>query len=394
MKIIYWFPEMRKATFKIKSLIESILNSTPCFKRLMNQTKNYQKKPIILGKRQYIWSVDQKYLKPFIRYFYNLNDKKQESKYAKIASLEYKLAPITLQLTTIANEPHNQTSAPLAPTPLIELNTLFNSWKNKIEHFKLLMEIKHNNHGFSWCDPSLLSQSSEILNKLDFMQLDKPFKRPKHTIRQLQHEFNYKYESKSFIKPNFMPNLVKKKTSKRLVNKALKQTKPMHQQYLSQNSNTNYHQNNDKVKKRTLNNTNAAFINNQLTVALNNNSTHYQELTDDTLIYNEECKSQLNAESNSKIVTNLHPSNEIMNGPSTNAISSISSGNIINGNCTYFNLTPIFYAPTSYYQQPDLNVPVMVESNVESSDFNELLLSLRGDNEIENDNLFIFNSKY
>ena len=43
-----------------------------CFKRLVNFTKsaNQDKKPVILGKRQYVWSINQNFLKPFVRYFY------------------------------------------------------------------------------------------------------------------------------------------------------------------------------------------------------------------------------------------------------------------------------------------------------------------------------------
>ena len=72
MKFFDWFPEIKKSNTQIKSLVESILNNNCCFKRVINFTKltGYENRPIILGKRQYVWSIDQNYLKPFIKYYY------------------------------------------------------------------------------------------------------------------------------------------------------------------------------------------------------------------------------------------------------------------------------------------------------------------------------------
>ncbi len=51
---------------------------------------------------------------------------------------------------------------------------LFNSWKPKVEQFKLLMQIKHDNNGFTWCDSTfLMHQNAQNLNKLDFIRYGK-----------------------------------------------------------------------------------------------------------------------------------------------------------------------------------------------------------------------------
>ena len=125
---------------------------------------------------------------------------------------------------------------------------------------------------------------------------------------------------------------------------------------------------------------NLHMINNNNNIIHNNNSNNANN------------NSNAQGSSNNMLLP-LH--NEVMAAAAMNTM----SGGSLQTPTTYFNLLPLSYASSTanfYHQTDGLSVPVMVESNAESSDFNELLNCLRGENEIsiENDNLFIFNSKY
>lgn len=68
---------------------------------------------------------------------------------------------------------------------LNDFNTIFCSWKHRLEQFKLFMQIKHNSFGFSWSNSVVLQQNTENLNKLDFIKFGNPL-RPKPKDRKLK----------------------------------------------------------------------------------------------------------------------------------------------------------------------------------------------------------------
>ena len=336
-----------------------------------------------------------------------MNSKNQESKYAKINNQEYALSVIALplSLTRTVNEAINQmygsnskhtnnstilTSVSLKsdPLPTSLTDTFLYSWKSNTEQFKLLMDIKHNNNGFLWCDPALLSQNLDILNKLDFMQLEKP--RIKHNKPNIN-----AYETKNLVmKPNFISNLVlkrktKRPTSKNTIKKSFKQAQlkqrnlshthlPRPSSHEVNNAENNTREKMNSYKKAVESNSSSSIQLNLVNNSIQEQAKNLTDQADESLIYNLQ---MINANS----VSTFLPSIEI----TPNSHSSIA-------NCTYYNLMPISVASNNYYQHNDINTPVMVETNVESSDFSELLNCLRGESEIsiENDNMFIFNSKF
>ena len=379
-----------------------------------------------------------------------MTDKNQESKYAKLLNKEYTLSAISLPLSltqaysetlshlfqnnsskqsqnlingfkTVSLKPisfsHNDSSS--SATSFNDLNMMFNSWKSKTEQFILLMEIRHNNLGFSWCDPALLSQNLDILRKLDFMKEERPI-RPKFCRQRCMNSltndgFAYGHEKNSAAPTSSSSSSSSKAVSlKRNVNlkKKLKRSVPKivtiknslknakNHQTVHKQSRSNiqipHTQNMTKsditTKKQTISNTSNSTIQSNSTASqLVNTSINdlikFNEPTDD-LIYN----LANNINGSNSIVTNFSNPNELINNHEGGA-----GGHLNNGTCTYYNLMPLTFTPVnSYYQQVDMSIPVMIESNAESSDFSELLNCLRGENEIsiENDNMFIFNVKY
>ena len=52
-----------------------------------------------------------------------------------------------------------------------DFNILFNSWKLKLEQFKLLLQIKHSNFGFAWNDSNTtLHKNTESFKQLNFLK--------------------------------------------------------------------------------------------------------------------------------------------------------------------------------------------------------------------------------
>jgi hypothetical protein len=382
-----------------------------------------------------------------ILFYFRMTDKNQESKYAKLLNKEYTLSAISLPLSltqaysetlshlfqnnsskqsqnlingfkTVSLKPisFSQNDSSSSTTSFNDLNMMFNSWKSKTEQFILLMEIRHNNLGFSWCDPALLSQNLDILRKLDFMKEERPI-RPKCCRQRFMNiltndEFDYGHaksntattSSSSLIsKPvNLKRNVNLKKKLKRSVSKiatiknSLKNAKNNPTVHKQSRSNIqiphtqNTRKNDITTKKQTISNTSNSSIQSNSAVSQQVNTSindliKFNEPTDD-LIYN----LANNINGSNSIVTNFSNPNELLSNHEGGT-----GGN--NGNCTYYNLMPLTFTPVnSYYQQVDMSIPVMIESNAESSDFSELLNCLRSENEIsiENDNMFIFNVKY
>lgn len=77
-KLLQWFSEFKWLPRpNLNSIIETILKTTPCFRRLLtslaeNGSRTSRRRPIILGKRQYIWSINLNYLNFFVKYFFKL----------------------------------------------------------------------------------------------------------------------------------------------------------------------------------------------------------------------------------------------------------------------------------------------------------------------------------
>lgn len=74
-KLVQWFAELRSMQrTSLNKIVETILKTTPCFKRLMTTMSENgcrtSRRPIILGKRQYLWSINLNYLKFFVKYFF------------------------------------------------------------------------------------------------------------------------------------------------------------------------------------------------------------------------------------------------------------------------------------------------------------------------------------
>ncbi len=65
-----------------------------------------------------------------------------------------------------------------------DFNMLFNSWKHKLEQFKLFMQIKHSNFGFAWND-SILHKKNECLKHLNFVKYGIPSK-AKQIVKRLK----------------------------------------------------------------------------------------------------------------------------------------------------------------------------------------------------------------
>lgn len=65
-----------------------------------------------------------------------------------------------------------------------DFNMLFNSWKHKLEQFKLFMQIKHSNFGFAWND-SILHKKNEGLKHLNFVKYGIPSK-AKQIVKRLK----------------------------------------------------------------------------------------------------------------------------------------------------------------------------------------------------------------
>lgn len=360
-----------------------------------------------------------------------MTDKKQESKYTKLGNKDYAMSPISIPLTLIpsytetpdqsllknSSKQTNATSGfkivslKVSSIPDLEettsfdnLNILFESWKNKTEQFVLLMEIRHNNCGFSWCDPALLSQNPEILSKLDFMKEER-FMRPKYCRqRYLNISSNEdsdlvrtSHNASLISKPNALKkNVNLKKKLKRSGNKSsnfksMLKHQPHKQIYTSSHNTLSKNplklNRPDKMlnakKQNDLNISNYSSQSNPTNPLLNNPITDLIKFNEhpDDLIYNLQV---LNNSSSS--IQNYPTPNELINN----------QGSHMNANCTYYNFMPLSYTPVNYFQQTDIGIPVMIESNVESSEFSELLNCLRGENEIsiENDNMFIFGTKF
>lgn len=74
-KLLQWFAELRSIPrTSLNNIVENVLKTTPCFKRLVTtMTENgcrASRRPIILGKRQYLWSINLNYLKFFVKFFF------------------------------------------------------------------------------------------------------------------------------------------------------------------------------------------------------------------------------------------------------------------------------------------------------------------------------------
>lgn len=66
---------------------------------------------------------------------------------------------------------------------ICDFNALFDSWKYKLEQFKLLMHIKHNNFGFSWNDSNLNQKSTENIKPFEFASKSS---KPKPLVKRLK----------------------------------------------------------------------------------------------------------------------------------------------------------------------------------------------------------------
>jgi len=122
-------------------------------------------RPTILCKRQHKWSVNQNYIKPFVRLYYKNSDAKNVevklSNFVKNDHLTQVFSiPMQKQLPIIPFKNPRSVSIDLSLCQLPDhehLNTtrvnrtsLFTSWKSKVEQFRLLLQIQHNNAEFFW----------------------------------------------------------------------------------------------------------------------------------------------------------------------------------------------------------------------------------------------------
>lgn len=409
-KTIEWFPQMLATTCQIKSLIENILNTTACFKRLMNFTKSTQQnRPIILGKRQYIWSINQEFIKPFVRYFSKLKDAKNISEQATTKKIDDTIQNFSIPLSSSAkisqkldlknlgfrnqNKPRNAdsqsasenlVSMPSEPSSqktasdytfsTLDQTNLFNSWKSKIDQFKLLIQIKHNNYGFTWCDSIILQQNVENLEKLDFIRFGKPIR-----LKSMRNQYKLNSKQVNLNAPNQMTTksrIVKKKQH----NGAPSAKAPPAARNLKINTDltTRIHPEASKLNKPDVHNM-KSLQNKPVDSVFDekDTSTNLENLmTNEELLRLEQSK-QINSmisENFTYAITshNTQANNSHTVMPSTTTISSHCINNTVQ-TCSYFNLMPVSpsslcqnYATTSFFNPNEINVASMLVSSVET----------------------------
>ena len=251
-----------------------------------------------------------------------------------------------------------------------ELNNLFDSWKSKLEQFKLLMQIKHNNYGFSWCDSIMLQNNSQNLNKLDFIRFGRS-SRLRETIKN--------FKSSSIDLNN---NNLNKKIAKIISNNKNKISKLVERKKSSIIIRS-------LEKKIGIDNERSASLVNEPDLEISKIAIDYTDLKLDKV---------QNGKFDQK-ATNLISQEEISKFDDPKTISSIISDNftlvnpsnimaqVINP-CCYFNLLPVspsichHYTTTNYFNQNEINVANILVSNVDTSVEELFCEDLRIDNEI------------
>lgn len=258
------------------------------------------------------------------------------------------------------------------------MNSLFSSWKYKIEQFKLLMQLKHNQCGFTWNEQNLSTQNNELLDKLDFLKLDKPPSNPRAK----------KVNPKVFKLDEKNVSAKEKESSNKNNKKASKSRKTEKPKLTVINKNSFKQQ--ISAFEQQIKQTIAPPLQTQIQLQPVNQIELAGKVlrASDIIKFNED--STINLICNNEELTATVDPNKVVNGLHSHTQLQIQPEITTANNCTYFNLLSVSYAPTNYYHQNDLNVSQMVvESNVDAS-VEELLNCNENGISIENDKFIYF----
>jgi len=146
-KLNDWFPQMKLSSVLQKSSVEKLLKQSPLFKRLMNLNKMHVTKPIILGKRPTMWSINDHHLKIFFKCFQKLQ----------------RAIPLLDQQVYLPQIGQNQLH-------------FHRVWKRNVEQLKLYMQLKHS--GYMWLESSPLAHETKANTSLD----NSPEKTPRNNF--------------------------------------------------------------------------------------------------------------------------------------------------------------------------------------------------------------------
>jgi hypothetical protein len=76
---------------------------------------------------------------------------------------------------------------------LNDFNNLFYSWKQRLEQFKLLMQIKHNSFGFVWSNSIMLKKQ----NELEFLKINNRTAKAKEKRLTRHHHHHHHHQKQS-----------------------------------------------------------------------------------------------------------------------------------------------------------------------------------------------------
>lgn len=277
----------------------------------------------------------------------------------------------------------------------ISISNLFTSWKFKVEQFKLLVQIIHNNSGFMWCDSIMLKQNEDILNKLDFIKFTRPLKNNKTSRIALTGESQRITKSSSVLvnitsSKKFKKNIISLRKSKKTAIKSIIIDKKA-------NSTT------EKINNPTdISYTKTSQNNHDLNLEFTDIKTDQLNLKN---LRNDQMNSQICTQSTGNSSNNHIPNININNTHNysmnnlTGQVDSINMSNSIStslNNCSYFNLITIpnnvSFSTNNFYQN-GLNETNMVDGNVEECVFEEFLsqdLHVQNDINMDHDKFIYF----
>ena len=178
-RVCNWFPELLPNQVRVHSTINSILNSTPFFRKLLANNRNNSKinagqsrRPLILGKRQHIWSVNQLYLRPFLKHFCSHASSTTTSGNEAAAADSSAGALLPFRIDSSAWSEASANRGDEGERRAADFS--FENWKSKVEQFKLLVHLRHREQNLNWSSPSLpISSSNEaFIGKLAFIKFN------------------------------------------------------------------------------------------------------------------------------------------------------------------------------------------------------------------------------